>query len=717
MNAVLLVAGWCVMVASGTPAQTARQQLRAQQPVDALMTLRQAGLGTPAYRADGSTGMLAVAAQQAGESALALQALHALKKGASLKPDALLAVEARVAASCVAPCVVPVRSHGDVMAHPLEIQARYLEGLHHAAPARAVPLARAMAKAAAWNNTAHEREARTRLLAAVHGVLEGANDDGAAVLQQLIWEQFPADGAVAYAARNVTLQDAQQRYGVAAVVNHLEALSAAQQNFDVVQQGELLCQGQLMTQDGPCPALPRALGCRVAFVVGKSVRQARKPEDAERILQGVAGACPELGDRARYLQARATMAIKGAGPRAVETLTRLALEHPQSTLADDGLLLAGELLMRLDDAEGARRLWERQLTTFPKGDMAPQAAWWLAWHDAQGGRLAEARARTSTLLAAPELQWKRKAAYWLARWEADAKVREAALMTLVGQYPLSVEAALARGVLAEGGAMAPPLAAVSALKLEQPKLPARWFSAGVALLDAGLEEDAVPYLAAALLEPGMDVAACGHLLRTGQAPLASRHLRKAHAAELAAPPDTRSAAVWRMAYPAAFEDVVGDVVKESGVSPVLLWALAREESAFDPRARSTSGAVGLFQLLPATAVTEAMTMKVAIESENALLDPQLNARVAGSYLARLLRQSNGNAAVALAGYNAGPGNARAWLKTQPEQGLDVYLERIPITETRDYVQRVLQSVVVYSALHRSTALVFPVRADVATPLP
>lgn len=67
MNAVLLVAGWCeTMVASGTPAQTARQQLRAQQPVDVLTTLRQAGLGTPAYRADGSTGMLAVAAQQAG---------------------------------------------------------------------------------------------------------------------------------------------------------------------------------------------------------------------------------------------------------------------------------------------------------------------------------------------------------------------------------------------------------------------------------------------------------------------------------------------------------------------------------------------------------------------------------------------------------------------------------------------------------------------------
>ena len=79
--------------------------------------------------------------------------------------------------------------------------------------------------------------------------------------------------------------------------------------------------------------------------------------------------------------------------RAVDTLLQVAAEHRGSTLADDALLMAAELVARLDDAPGARVLLQRLLDEHPAGDMAPQAAWTLAWMDAREGRLDGARAR------------------------------------------------------------------------------------------------------------------------------------------------------------------------------------------------------------------------------------------------------------------------------------------------------------------------------------
>jgi len=148
---------------------------------------------------------------------------------------------------------------------------------------------------------------------------------------------------------------------------------------------------------------------------------------------------------------------------------------------------------------------------------------------------------------------------------------------------------------------------------------------------------------------------------------------------------------WLLSYPLAHQRALTDAALATGLPPPLLFALAREESAFDAGVNSQFGAVGLLQLLPATAVTEAMTLKIPLDNEQALKDPSVNARVGASYLARLVRQFHGSHALGLAAYNAGPGAVSRWKSARADLALDLFVESIPIPETRQYVFRVLES--------------------------
>ena len=135
------------------------------------------------------------------------------------------------------------------------------------------------------------------------------------------------------------------------------------------------------------------------------------------------------------------------------------------------------------------------------------------------------------------------------------------------------------------------------------------------------------------------------------------------------------------------------------IEQAFVYAITRQESAFDPQATSTSGAKGLMQLMPATAKIEAS--KVGLDFDAArLTDPQYNVTLGASHLGRLVENFNGSYILAIASYNAGPGNVKKWIDAigDPRDGkIDPvdWVERIPFTETRNYVQRVLENLQVY----------------------
>lgn len=131
----------------------------------------------------------------------------------------------------------------------------------------------------------------------------------------------------------------------------------------------------------------------------------------------------------------------------------------------------------------------------------------------------------------------------------------------------------------------------------------------------------------------------------------------------------------------------------------LTLAITRQESEFDPMARSPSGAVGFMQLLPSTA--REVARKNDIEyMPSRLYEPEYNMTLGSMYLQRMIDNGDGSLIMGIASYNAGPGNVYKWVQKwgKPEHNIDGavdWIENIPFAETRNYVQRVLENLQVY----------------------
>ncbi len=132
----------------------------------------------------------------------------------------------------------------------------------------------------------------------------------------------------------------------------------------------------------------------------------------------------------------------------------------------------------------------------------------------------------------------------------------------------------------------------------------------------------------------------------------------------------------------------------------VIYSIARQESAFDPNAVSSAGAKGLMQIIASTARTTAERAGVAFDENRLLFDPAFNAQLAAAHLGALLAEQRGSYVLAFAAYNAGGKRVKQWLDAYGDPrrpGVDPidWVERIPITETRNYVQRVLENLGIY----------------------
>lgn len=159
-----------------------------------------------------------------------------------------------------------------------------------------------------------------------------------------------------------------------------------------------------------------------------------------------------------------------------------------------------------------------------------------------------------------------------------------------------------------------------------------------------------------------------------------------------------SARFWddlQMRFPLAYQEHVQSAARETAIHPHLLFAIARQESAFMPHARSPAGAMGLMQLMPATAQQTARRAGVPYRRAD-LLSPEKNIALGSRYLNELLTEFGGNRILATAAYNAGPYRVKQWLRDKKHKlPYDVWIETIPFRETRGYVQNVLSYSVIY----------------------
>ena len=160
---------------------------------------------------------------------------------------------------------------------------------------------------------------------------------------------------------------------------------------------------------------------------------------------------------------------------------------------------------------------------------------------------------------------------------------------------------------------------------------------------------------------------------------------------------TRHLMNMELRYPTPFQEVLRARAREFDVDEAWLYGLVRQESRFNAAARSSAGAAGLMQIMPATA--RWVARKLGLRDWRPAVDnvPEANVNFGTFYLKHVLERLNGSPVLASAAYNAGPGRAEDWRASVPMEGA-VYIDTIPFTETRDYVRKVMANAVQYARL-------------------
>ena len=158
--------------------------------------------------------------------------------------------------------------------------------------------------------------------------------------------------------------------------------------------------------------------------------------------------------------------------------------------------------------------------------------------------------------------------------------------------------------------------------------------------------------------------------------------------ELRARPGPDTLWLWHAAYPRPLPSIVSLAAEESAVEPAQVYATMRQESGYAPHVVSGAGATGLMQIMPQGSAALAKRLGIEV-GPRMLQDPSTNIRLGIAEIASARKAFGGNLPLSIAAYNAGVAQVRRWLGETGEVDLDLFIERIPYDETRNYVRRVV----------------------------
>lgn len=151
-------------------------------------------------------------------------------------------------------------------------------------------------------------------------------------------------------------------------------------------------------------------------------------------------------------------------------------------------------------------------------------------------------------------------------------------------------------------------------------------------------------------------------------------------------------------YPIKYKEYAEKYAEEYGVDELLIYAIIKSESNFKENSMSSSGAVGLMQLMEETAKEAAQKIEYKYISKDELYNPELNIKLGTYYFSELLQKYDGNIELALIAYNAGTGNVSNWIEKGiiKRDGSDI--ENVPYQETNMYVRKIMRDYEIYNKL-------------------
>ena len=414
---------------------------------------------------------------------------------------------------------------------------------------------------------------------------------------------------------------------------------------------------------------------------------------AEDVPASVAARALYVAGRAQYRQ--------GRSQEGQATFARLAERFPGQRSAAEGMFLLADLSHDDQELERARRYYRMTVDAAPDLNDAGLALMRLAGLEfLEGDHAAAAELFEEYLNRHPDGRRSAQATYWAARAYQELG-REAEALSLLRELrsrdPLSFYGARAAELLDE------PL-----LDIPMEPAPAR-DSAADELVQRGLRR--VDVLAE--LDRRDDLVHEVERLRDhvaardgGEYALAEALTERGYTlTAISMGWDIyRDEGAWnprllRVIYPWPFRELIVGEARDQGVNPHLAAGLIRRESAFSPEVSSPAGAIGLMQIMPKTGRSLASEVGIDDFDPELLRQPEVNVHLGVRYLKQMLERFDHQLPVVLSAYNAGPHRARAWLEFPEARDMDLFSERVPYSETRNYIRHVLLHRALYEALY------------------
>jgi soluble lytic murein transglycosylase len=393
-------------------------------------------------------------------------------------------------------------------------------------------------------------------------------------------------------------------------------------------------------------------------------------------------------------------------------VSQMETRFPHSPWLADALFSSGNMYLLKRDYPTAIQYYSDLATRFPGDKNAAAAHWRAGWLSYRLGQFGAAeRIFDEQIRLYPGATETVSALYWRGRLyetqDHNPALAAANYRTIVRAYQHFFYAQMARQRLAALGATQaasqpqlnqfqplPQPHLLDAFPEDSPHL-----AKARLLANAGLNEYVAQEIKADPNSSSWSALAEAQIYSSyGETFRAVRALKRALPGSASASIQSIPLAYWRILFPEPWWDTIKTESAKNNLDPYMVASLIRQESEFDPSAISYANAYGLMQLLPAVGKKMAREEGIADFQTFQLLDPAMNIRLGTRYLRQMLDKFGGVQEYALAAYNAGDNRVTDWQAAGPYSGIDEFVESIPFTQTREYVEAILRNEETYKAI-------------------
>jgi peptidoglycan lytic transglycosylase len=513
---------------------------------------------------------------------------------------------------------------------------------------------------------------------------------GSAAALRAIWLKYPASAIASKA------EDDLRRLTAAGA--RVEPYSAA----ELMQRGLTLydlrkySQAAKAFQNLSAAQRPAGPSARYLLKGGQALFKARRYKEAAEQLSSLISRTTdtEVTDEARLWLGRAENR-SGREEDAFATFMKLAETATTPVIADRAFLEASFIRKNQNRTNGALALLKKLLELHPDSPLKQGVIWEIAWESFQTGDMKSAADYFKRLTGTEATR--EKSLYWYGHSLAtsgDAEGANSAFTALLTEFPYGF---YAQSYRKEAKLPVDNIALPVRDMCEILPLPSG-FERVKALITFGLYDEARRELAVAGRKAtdknGLVPGLARLYLEMSDYNGAYNLLRNARPRAM----DKENLYQWGLCFPLAFREYVAGLAAHYSIPEGLVYAVIRAESSFSPTAHSPAGAVGLMQLMPATAA--AVSGEGRGGAATSLTDPKINLSLGVKHLKGLLTLYDNDLVLAVAAYNAGAGNVNRWRKTFGAMKRNEFIESIPFAETREYVKKVISGAELYDRLYR-----------------